>query len=90
MAPVAVETQNGDQTPHIQPNGHKIINGQRSVHTVQLPLAPNGSLHGYQHVDLTPVIGREFPAADLVNMMNAPNSDELLTELALTSIGRPV
>jgi hypothetical protein len=86
MAPVAVETQNGDQNPLLHQNGHKVINGQRSVHTVTLPLTPNGSLDGYQHVDLTPVIGREFPTANLVDMMNAPNSDELLTELALTSI----
>lgn len=85
MAPVAVESQNGIQIQHGQQNGHKAINGQQSTHTVNLPLQRNGSLDDYNYVDLTPVIGREFPTANLVDMMNAPNSDELLTELALTS-----
>lgn len=86
MAPIAVEAQNGSQIPYEQQNGHKAVNGKPSTHTVKLPLEPNGSLDSYNRIDLTPVIGREFPTADLVDMMNAPNSDELLTELALTSM----
>jgi hypothetical protein len=85
MAPVAVEAQNGNQIPYAHQNGHKTLNGHQNSNTVTLPLAPNGSLDEYHKVDLTPVIGREFPTANLVDMMNAPNSDELLTELALTS-----
>ena len=77
MAPTAIDTQNGSQVPYS--NGHKNTN------TVKLPLEPNGSLDSYNHIDLTPCIGREFPTANLVEMMNAPNSDELLAELALTS-----
>jgi hypothetical protein len=77
MAPTAIDTQNGSQVPYS--NGHKNTN------TVKLPLDPNGSLDSYNHIDLTPCIGREFPTANLVDMMNAPNSDELLAELALTS-----
>ena len=83
MAPVAVEAQNGDQIPY--QNGHKTVNGHQNVSSVTLPLASNGSLDSYNKVDLTPVIGREFPTANLVEMMNAPDSDDLLTELALTS-----
>jgi hypothetical protein len=85
MAPVAVEAQNGNQIPYAHQNGHKTVNGHQNSNTVTLPLAPNGSLDSYNKIDLTPVIGREFPTANLVDMMNAPNSDELLTELALTS-----
>ena len=49
------------------------------------PLKANGSLDTYDKVDLTPVIGREFPKANLVEWLKAPNADELLTELAYTS-----
>ena len=45
-----------------------------------------GILDQYESFDVTPVIGREFPHADLVSWLRAPNSDELLRELALTSM----
>ena len=44
-----------------------------------------GILDQYESFDVTPVIGREFPHANLVTWLKAPNSDELLRELALTS-----
>jgi hypothetical protein len=44
-----------------------------------------GILEQYESFDVTPVIGREFPHANLVSWLQAPNSDELLRELALTS-----
>jgi hypothetical protein len=34
---------------------------------------------------VTPTVGTEFPEANLVEMLNAPNSDELLRDLAITS-----
>ncbi|KAK5170624.1 uncharacterized protein LTR77_005213 [Saxophila tyrrhenica] len=80
MAPVAV-AQNG--TDHS--NGYtKPQNGHAT--TIELPMKPNGSLDDYKYNDLTPCIGREFPTANLVDMMNAPNSNELIAELALTSM----
>jgi hypothetical protein len=45
-----------------------------------------GALDQYESFDVTPVIGREFPHANLVTWLKAPNSDALLRELALTSI----
>lgn len=79
MAPVAV-AQNGDA--HL--NGHsKAQHGHKS--DVKLPMTSNGSLDDYSYKDLTPCIGREFPTANLVDMMNASNADELLAELAMTS-----
>lgn len=44
-----------------------------------------GILDQYENFDVTPVIGREFPHANLVSWLQAPNSDDLLRELALTS-----
>ena len=80
-APIAV-SQNGDSYSHA---ALKTQNGHAHGRAVQLPLQPNGSLQNYNYKDLTPCIGREFPTANLVEMMSSPNSDELLTELALTS-----
>lgn len=44
-----------------------------------------GALDQFESFDVTPVIGREFPNVNLVEWLKAPNSDELLRELALTS-----
>lgn len=49
------------------------------------PLKLSGALDSYESFDVTPVIGREFPTANLVEWLNAPNSDELLRDLAITS-----
>lgn len=61
-------------------------NGHSNSHEVKTtPLKLTGVLDHHEHFDLTPVIGREFPKVDLVEWLQAPNADELLTELAYTS-----
>jgi len=57
----------------------------RSKGPVREPLKLSGALNSYESFDVTPAIGREFPAANLVEWLNAPNSDELLRDLAITS-----
>jgi hypothetical protein len=52
---------------------------------VREPLKLSGALDQYESFDVTPVIGREFPTAKLVEWLEAPNSDELLRDLAITS-----
>ncbi len=49
------------------------------------PLKLSGALDSYESFDVTPVIGREFPTADLTEWLDAPNSDELIRDLAITS-----
>lgn len=49
------------------------------------PLKLSGALDSYESFDVTPVIGREFPTANLVEWLDAPNSDELIRDLAITS-----
>lgn len=49
------------------------------------PLKLSGALNSFESFDVTPVIGREFPKASLVDWLDAENSDELLTDLAITS-----
>lgn len=49
------------------------------------PLQPTGALDQFSSFDVTPVIGREFPDASLKALLEAPNADELIQELAITS-----
>lgn len=49
------------------------------------PIKSSGSLDAFESFDVTPVIGREFPNANLKDFLRAPNSDDLLRDLALTS-----
>ncbi|KAL2796197.1 hypothetical protein BJX66DRAFT_324149 [Aspergillus keveii] len=54
------------------------------------PLQLSGALEGFDSFDVTPVIGREFPAASLAEWLRAPNSDELIRDLAITISQRGV
>ncbi|KAK3389472.1 hypothetical protein B0H63DRAFT_537434 [Podospora didyma] len=54
------------------------------------PLALSGALDAYEAFDTTPVIGREFPKANLVEWLEAPSSDELIRDLAITISQRGV
>jgi hypothetical protein len=76
MAPSATEAQPQTEIP-IHP-------GKASLEKPWLK--SSGILNQFEHIELTPVIGREYPHANLVSWLQAPNSDELLNELALTSI----
>jgi hypothetical protein len=49
------------------------------------PLKASGALEKLNHFDITPVIGTEFPEANLVELLESPNSDELLRDLAIKS-----
>jgi alpha-ketoglutarate-dependent taurine dioxygenase len=57
---------------------------------VREPLKLSGALSSYESFDVTPVIGREFPTANLVEWLDAPNSDELIRDLAITISQRGV
>ncbi|ROV98044.1 hypothetical protein VMCG_07077 [Cytospora schulzeri] len=54
------------------------------------PLKLSGALEAHESFDLTPIIGREFPKANLVEWLDAENSDELLRDLAITISQRGV
>jgi hypothetical protein len=53
-------------------------------------LKTSGVLDQYESFDVTPVIGREFPKASIKEWLEAPNSDELLRDLAITISERGV
>lgn len=54
------------------------------------PLELKGVLNQFKSFDVTPVIGKEFPEARLTEWLNAPNSDELIRDLAITSMDYPL
>lgn len=77
MAPSAT---NGTSAQNGHENGLPV-----SINTLKEPMKSNGSLDSFEQIQLAPIIGTEFPSANLVDMMNAPNADELIAELAYTS-----
>jgi len=54
------------------------------------PLKLSGALDQFESFDVTPVIGREFVGVNLAKWLRAPNSDELLRDLAITISQRGV
>lgn len=81
MAPIA--TADIQQTVNeVTEITKKLLVGEK---TERKYLKSNGALDHFKSFDVTPVIGREFPDAKLIDLINAPNADELLTELAYTS-----
>lgn len=48
------------------------------------PLQLQGTLDQFESFDVTPIIGKEFPTANLKDWLEAPHSDELLKDLAIT------
>ncbi|TQW01289.1 hypothetical protein V2A60_002296 [Cordyceps javanica] len=57
---------------------------------VTAPLQVTGALQSLESVELSPTLGREYPKADLVELLRAPNSDELIRDLAVTISERGV
>jgi hypothetical protein len=51
------------------------------------PAIKSGALDSkFKFEDATPVIGREYPDANIVDgILNAPDADELIRDLAITS-----
>jgi hypothetical protein len=51
------------------------------------PLKKSGALNAaFEFDDVTPTIGREYLTAQIVeDILNAPNADDLLRDLAITS-----
>ncbi|CAG5188951.1 uncharacterized protein ALTATR162_LOCUS12065 [Alternaria atra] len=54
------------------------------------PLEPSGVLDHFEYFDSTPVIGREYPTLNVVELMENPNADELLRELVYIIAARGV
>ncbi|KAK7926519.1 taurine catabolism dioxygenase [Apiospora marii] len=74
-------------------NGHSAVkeHDEYAVRTGHRePLKPTGKLDGFKSVDITPVLGTEFPTVKLLDWLESPESDELFRELAITVSRRGV
>lgn len=70
---------------------HTIRGGNDQARTrCQKPIPYTGSLDSYTFRDSTPVIGREFENLQVVEILNAPNRDQLIRDLAVTISQRGV
>jgi alpha-ketoglutarate-dependent taurine dioxygenase len=70
---------------------HTIRGGNDQARTrCQKPIPYTGSLDSYTFRDSTPVIGREFQNLQVVEILNAPNRDQLIRDLAVTISQRGV
>lgn len=54
------------------------------------PLTKGNSIDHWEYVDVSPIIGREYPSASLKEMIDSPNADEQLRDLAITICERGV
>ena len=72
----AAVVSNGEAKPTLEPTHHA---------SPSPPLQLKGVLNQFKSFDVTPVIGKEFPEAKLAEWLRAPNSDELIRDLAITS-----
>jgi hypothetical protein len=83
MAPSAT---NGSETHTNGMNGH--ANGPSKLR--REPLKNSGSIDHLEYVDVTPVIGREYPTAKIKDILNASNAEQQLRDLAITICERGV
>lgn len=102
-APSKAHPSNGDVQVQTASNGNDkehtaaVSNGKaeeplESTHhaSPSPPLQLKGVLNEFKSFDVTPIIGREFPEAKLAEWLRAPNSDELIKDLAVTSLFIPI
>lgn len=97
MAPHAEDVQ----VPEATRNGNKVTvapektvqsskGEQTNEEAPKTPLELKGVLDQFKSFDVTPIIGREYSNVDLSEWLRAPNSDELLRDLAITSKSRRI
>lgn len=84
------ETNGTAAPPASSKGGNEAVNGHTKesppVSRNKEPLQLSGALDQFKSFQSTPVIGQEFPEAKLVDWLTAPNSDELLRDLAITGL----
>ncbi|KAL8786747.1 MAG: hypothetical protein Q9195_008081 [Heterodermia aff. obscurata] len=71
-----------------------VLNGQNGAATkktlINEPLKLKGHLDKHKSFKVTPIVGTEFPDANVAEWLKAPNSDELIRDLAITISQRGV
>ncbi|OQO08425.1 hypothetical protein B0A48_06295 [Cryoendolithus antarcticus] len=85
MATTTVRTTSTAETDTEAPNADAASKSQNTA-----PLQLKGVLDQFESFDVTPVIGKEFPKADITEWLKADNANELLRDLAITVSQRGV
>lgn len=92
MAPIAtstmteVEPQPAQLKLHLRGPAPPSKSAEPGRNLLPGPLKYTGSLDHYPHFEVTPSIGREFGKdLQLVDLLGAPNSDELIRDLGVLS-----
>jgi hypothetical protein len=70
-------------TSQVLTGDKKIVPETAPIH--KEPLKLTGVLNQFKSFEVTPVIGREYPEANLKEWLDSPDSDALLRDLAITS-----
>lgn len=68
-------------------NGDNKVTSSQKIANGRTPLQKTGALDSaFKFEEVTPAIGREYPTANIVSdLLDGPNADELLRDLAITS-----
>lgn len=92
MAPAATETLSiptqavrTKAVPALQPSASVPSAQTQATKLRKEPIQLSGALDHYHHIETTPVIGREYPDLQAKDLLNAPDSEELLRELGTIS-----
>jgi len=91
MAPSAIEVYPTTRFYDLKVKAQEVVAQQTApAKLIKTPMKLTGALDEYKSFDITPVIGKEFPDANLAEWLQAPNSDELIRDLAVTVSQRGV
>lgn len=92
MAPSAIDTTLPVHTNGVSLKKLTNIRGGNPIAQTRCatPLTYTGTLDHYAHQDLTPAIGREYTNIQVTELLNAPNRDALIRDLAITISKRGV
>ena len=85
MAPSAVDVYPTTRLNELKIKAQEFVSQQTApAKLTKTPIQLTGALDKFESFDVTPVIGKEFPKANLAQWLEAPNADELIRDLAVT------
>ncbi|TVY43064.1 putative alpha-ketoglutarate-dependent sulfonate dioxygenase [Lachnellula occidentalis] len=91
MAPSAVDVYPSTRFDELKIKAQEFVSQQTApAKLTKTPMQLSGALDKFESFDVTPVIGKEFPKANLAQWLEAPNADELIRDLAVTVSQRGV
>ncbi|KAF4634429.1 hypothetical protein G7Y89_g3674 [Cudoniella acicularis] len=91
MAPSAVKVYPTTRLHDLKVKAQEIVSQQTApAKLIKTPMKLTGALNKFESFNVTPVIGKEFPTANLAEWLNSPNADELIRDLAITVSQRGV